>query len=133
MDSWINNLPLELQIIKTEEFIDPVLPIEDSETILGEFTEDEKRLFTLLANYTKSGAKLLVELQFQKTSGKDQEDLKRLSARHKILGEIFWYTIRESHHLFTLDIGIREGFLIVELPKGSDSVLTNLKDLLSNL
>jgi len=124
MSTFLELLPLELKQVK--DFIEPEEELKPKETIIGEMSDDHKRLYTLSRYMIKEALDLLASLAI---SVKDKESLlaksRQLKTKVSILHELFWLEIKDDFDLWNTDgtIGVRQGFKVVvykEEDRGED-------------
>lgn len=128
MGTLLKLLPMELSELKPKDFIDACSDLEKGEKAIGEMSDEEKRLHTLWRRAVIEGKKLKAELELLSDEDRERtiQQLLILDKRVRILKELFWYTVNEDHHLWSLDnIGIRRGFKIVTF-KGQPNPLQGL-------
>lgn len=114
--TWLNNLQMELDVIPPEEFVEPEWELKPpDEVIVGDMTDDLKRLFTLLRSYFRETEMSKVNTQFSSTDDRASQQARANELMHKTdtLDRIFWTAIGENYNLWEHpQVFIRKGFKI---------------------
>jgi len=111
-------LPLEMAELSDGDYIDPRQPVGRGEKVLGTLSDDEKKMYTLRVR-TISTLKHL-EADFDLTNGTNERfrvktEIQRLVSRVEILDKLFWDMVNNDHNTWSVNIGVRKGFVIVEM------------------
>lgn len=117
MSTLLKLLPLEMAELSDGDYIDPRQPIGRGEKVLGTLSDDEKKMYTLRVR-TISTLKHL-EADFDLATGTERTrvktEIQRLTSRVEILDKLFWDMVNNDHNTWSANIGVRKGFVIVEM------------------
>jgi|SRR3989344_2526532 len=112
---WIESLPKELDEIK--EFIDPTVEIESNDIVVGDATNEMKRLYTLSRKYEEIFTRMAVEARYAKNENEQIKAIKKATEanqKRETLLEIFWICIKDYFELWGKNsVGIRKGYKII--------------------
>ena len=112
---WIEFLPKELDEIK--EFIDPTVEIESNDIVVGDATNEMKRLYTLSRKYEEIFTRMAVEARYAKNENEQIKAIKKATEanqKRETLLEIFWICIKDYFELWGKNsVGIRKGYKII--------------------
>ena len=116
--TWLANLALELQQIEPTEFIDSRIVINpDIDTVVGEMTDDHKRLYTLCQNIERTAAEALVEANYTQDETARQRAEARVrecKKKSEAILNLFWISVNDHFNLWSHDsTGVRKGFQVV--------------------
>lgn len=122
---FFGKLMEELNAIDPAKYDLPEAEVKEGEDVLGEATEESKKLWTLKEQYLKRHNDLAHEFDtIASDSEKDavKEDyLKRLAHLRfmvDLLAELFWASIKDSLNImWNRKIGVRVGWKIVDVPE----------------
>lgn len=114
MSTLLGMLPLELQLIT--DYIEPKNPVEKNETVIGQMTDDHKKLYTLWLSTDKRIAELALEHRFGKLDDEQNALVHQLYSKSKVLKLLFWTAINDEFNIWAHDetTGVREGYTVVE-------------------
>lgn len=123
MSNWIKILPMALREIEKGEFCDPEKEVNlEEDHVVGEMSEDLKRIYTTWINLQESADRAILEAKYAK--GDDQRKeltgrAKELHAKTEALEIIFWISVRDEFELWDKSsIGVRKNFQIVWSDEG---------------
>ena len=112
---WIEFLPKELDEIK--EFIDPPMEVESDDIVVGDATDEMKRLYTLSCKYEEIFTRMAVEARYAKNENEQIKARKKMTEanqKRETLLEIFWICIKDYFELWGKNsVGIRKGYKII--------------------
>ena len=105
---------MELQ--EVSDFLEPNREIERNDHVVGEMSDDLKKLYTLWNSTMKSAMQLQMERMFGQV--KDKDDWKarfdEITDKIEILQRLFWFAVKAEHNLWGYpSIGVRKGFTVV--------------------
>ena len=113
----IELLGIEMAELKKEDLIEPEYPIEEGETIMGEMTEKQIKLYTIAAKMKKAAAEAAIEARFGRDNKLRTEAAKKtMEAKTKadIIMDIMWADIKDTCDLWEYpSIGIRQGYKVI--------------------
>lgn len=114
MSTWIKLLPLEINEIKPDDYIEPAFPLEKRDHEVGAMTDELKKLYTLWRLVEKEAAQTYIEFKYSKTHD-DSILMKSVELRDKseILKELFWVSLKDEFKLWAKDVGVRKGYIVV--------------------
>lgn len=115
--SWFRMLPIEMEMITTDEMIEPEgRDVETNETAVATADLDIKKLYTLMIKTEEKATRTLVDARYERDHEKKQQ-LRTQAIAQKgkadVLREILFSVIRDTYNLWDENIGIRAGWLIV--------------------
>ena len=133
--SWLKILPMELSSIDAKEFIEPDEKIDQrADVVVGEASDDLKRIYTLVNKLQEVGARYAVDARFSKDNRFRLDAEKRafeLKRKVDTLLDIFWITLKDDFDLWDKDsVGIRKGWKVTYR---KDGLPTTFLDILKNL
>mgnify|MGYP005820954337 CR=1 FL=1 len=116
--TWLKSLPLEISMVEVSNTLVPKQEVGPQDHVLGEVSEDLKRLFALRTSVVKQGAQLMVDANFGGSEGMSKEDIHRkmieLKNKGEVLNRLFWVGIYEQFNCWEhSSIGVRNGWLAV--------------------
>ena len=111
MSTFIKLLPLELAEIK--EFQEPTADIEDGDHVVGDMSEDLKKLWTLWKQSAYRASELKLQLRYgQQNVTKAQTT--EAETKAEVLNIIFWIAIHDEFSLWDKEsTGVRKGYKVV--------------------
>ena len=133
--SWLKILPMELSSIDAKEFIEPDEKIDQrADVVVGEASDDLKRIYTLVNKLQEVGARYAVDARFSKDNRFRLDAEKRafeLKRKVDTLLDIFWITLKDDFDLWDKDsVGIRKGWKVTYR---KDGLPNTFLDILKNL
>lgn len=132
--SWLKILAMELSGLGPNEIIEPETEVDKSDVVVGEASDDLKRIYTLAEKLREAGARYTVDARFSKDN-RLRADLQRkvyeLSQKVETLMQIFWITLKDDFNLWDKNsIGVRKGWKVAYSKNDSP---TTFLDILKNL
>ena len=139
MSTWLKLLPLELSEIT--EYVEPQTELDPQKFhVLGEMTEDLKKLYTLWFTLAKQKDEYLLAARYAKDEKEEKLNLTRaieLGEKTEVVKQIFWISLRDEFNLWNklvideVMIGVSKGFKVVwsERPSGPRNLLDYLRGL----
>lgn len=118
MSTWWKLIQLELDEIKN--FTEPTGDVQPKETIIGEATEEIKKLYTMWQSVEKSAALEMLKYRYDGLVTDEQKGkIIELKARASIVESLFWLAVNEEYNLWPHDAtsGIRKGWHVVEFER----------------
>ena len=136
MSTWLKLLPLELQSIPEREYINPKAKVDPKKDhIVGDMTEDQKKLYTRWLNLEQVFEQTLLEAKYETDEDKQKKLLIKVEELHtkaEVVKEIFWISVRDEFELWGKGaIGVRKGFKVVWSEEENEP--KTLRDFLSRL
>ena len=133
--SWLKILPMELANIDAGEFSEPDDEVDPkSDIVVGEASDDLKRIYTLSERLREAGARYSIDARFSKDNRLRSDAGKKayeLAKKIEVLKEIFWITLKDDFDLWNKDsVGIRKGWKVTYR---KDGLSTTFLDFLKNL
>ena len=133
--SWLKILPMELVNINANEFSEPDDEVDPRfDVVVGEASDDLRRIYTLAERLLEAGARYSVDAQFSKDNRLRSDAGKKayeLAKKIEVLKEIFWITLKDDFDLWNKDsVGIRKGWKVTYR---KDGLPTTFLDILKNL
>src|SRR3989344_3670549 len=115
--SWLKILPMELSSIDAKEFIEPDEKIDQrADVVVGEASDDLKRIYTLVNKLQEVGARYSIDARFSKDNRLRSDAGKKayeLAKKIEVLMEIFWIALKDDFDLWDKDsVGIRKGWKV---------------------
>lgn len=106
----LDELAAEIESVKDEDLIDQV-PLESGEKVIGQMSDDLKRIFTLMVKHNRkwTEAAFKIVLAGQQPTPEDEEH----NYKHKVYQSLLWEGVRRSLAEFHDPIAVRRGGLIV--------------------
>ena len=132
--SWLKILPMELENIDAKELDEPGEEVDPrSDVVVGEASDDLKRIYTLVNKLQEAAARYSIDARFSKDNRlRSDAEKKTYELKRKIetLMEIFWITLKDDFDLWDKDsVGIRKGWKVTYRKDGSP---TTFLDILKN-
>lgn len=125
--SWPKILIMELSGI--DEFTEPEENVVKSDCVIGEASEDLKRIYTFAEKLRETGARYVIDARFSKNTQFRIESKKKLceiQAKIEAVMAIFWITLRDNFDLWDKEgVGIRKGWKVVYRKSESQNTLLN--------
>ena len=115
MSTFLKLLPLELNGIEPDDYVQPKAPLGNRENQVGVMSDDLKKLYTLWNNLEKDASQHLLDYKYSNR----QDDLllakaAELGSKAEIVKGLFWVSFNDEFELWNKrNIGIREGFIAV--------------------
>ena len=133
--SWLKILPMELANIDAKELVEPGEEVDPrSDVVVGEASDDLKRIYTLTEKLQEAGVRYSVDARFSKDNNLRSDAEKKvyeLQDKFETLMRIFWITLRDDFNLWGKDsVGIRKGWKVTYCKGGHP---TSFLDILKNL
>lgn len=134
MSTFLKLLPLELQDVK--EYHEPEGELGSNDHIVGEASEDIRKLFTYGKNLQKRYVTLEMEMKLTDNLSKRGEletQHQEFQAKARVISQLFWIAVRDEFSLWDKpDVGIRQGYQVVWIDEEQKPPTpgTSLKDLL---
>ncbi len=131
MSTFIKLLPLEMADIKT--YSEPHQKITPNDNIVGDMSDDLKKLLTITILSGRKFAEMQVERKFGNLENDENWEGKFREAQEKteLLTKIFWVAVRDEFSMWDKgSIGVRKGFKVVWLDESSGSFMDFLNNLL---
>jgi hypothetical protein len=114
---WINNLSLELQMIKDDELINPTETKQMGDNSAGFMSEQLKRLYTLGRELSSKSTRCQADYEIASTDEKRHEAMKnglRFADKANIIRDILYYELAEDFDLWDKpSVAIRSNFEVV--------------------
>jgi len=129
---WLKFLLIELSEIKMEDFIEPSGDIGPADREVGQMTEDQKKIFTLVQKNERAAAEYLINGRYAQNDNVRNEALKKaseLKQKSDTLREIMWISIKDEFGLWAESIGVRKGFKVVTTSPSSPNFLDFLRNI----
>ena len=104
----------------------PTDPVQDSEKVIAKIDDVFiRRLYSLFSFYRRESLHALVDLRYSATL--EDSTSGRLSNKADTLRELFWWMVHEtySHHP-NYTIGVRSGWVLVQVPQNSENPIKKL-------
>jgi len=133
--SWLKILPMELANIDAKELVEPGEEVDPrSDVVVGEASDDLKRIYTLTEKLQEAGVRYSVDARFSKDNNLRSDAEKKVYELHdklEALMRIFWITLKDDFNLWGKDsVGIRKGWKVTYCKGGHP---TSFLDILKNL
>ena len=133
--SWLKILPMELANIDAKELVEPGEEVDPrSDVVVGEASDDLKRIYTLTEKLQEAGVRYSVDARFSKDNNLRSDAGKKVYELHdklEALMRIFWITLKDDFNLWGKDsVGIRKGWKVTYRKGGAP---TTFLDILKNL
>ena len=133
--SWLKILPMELSNIDAKELVEPGEEVDPrSDVVVGEASDDLKRIYTLTEKLQEAGVRYSVDARFSKDNNLRSDAEKKVYELHdklEALMRIFWITLKDDFNLWGKDsVGIRKGWKVTYCKGGHP---TSFLDILKNL
>ena len=133
--SWLKILPMELANIDAKELVEPGEEVDPrSDVVVGEASDDLKRIYTLTEKLQEAGVRYSVDARFSKDNNLRSDAEKKVYELHdklEALMRIFWITLKDDFNLWGKDsVGIRKGWKVTYKKGGAP---TTFLDILKNL
>ena len=133
--SWLKILPMELANIDAKELVEPGEEVDPrSDVVVGEASDDLKRIYTLTEKLQEAGVRYSVDARFSKDNNLRSDAEKKVYELHdklEALMRIFWITLKDDFNLWGKDsVGIRKGWKVTYRKGGAP---TTFLDILKNL
>ena len=133
--SWLKILPMELENIDAKELDEPGEEVDPrSDVVVGEASDDLKRIYTLTEKLQEAGVRYSVDARFSKDNNLRSDAEKKVYELHdklEALMRIFWITLKDDFNLWGKDsVGIRKGWKVTYCKGGHP---TSFLDILKNL
>lgn len=109
----------EAQAIPLEEVDNPDPQVADAEEVIGELSDNQKKLYTLKNRLIDEGKRLSM-MQILHHNPEMNNRLFELVHKHALLHELFWSSIMYDLNAWTANLGVRRGWLIVNCPDSSN-------------
>jgi hypothetical protein len=123
-NNWLDILQSQLAEISEKDLIEPDDSVGKNDTVIGQMTEWQKRLYTYRERLKREGYEVNGQYQFAR---KDQKvnyraRLHEISTKYKLVNALLWLDIREQNWQWESEIGIRENWTIVETRDDSEGI-----------
>ena len=113
---WLSNLHLELDMLKPEDYIEPQWERSSKETIVGELSDDLKRVFTLYIIYQKAAAQASVDMTFATVDEKEtaKGKVNENESKAALLNRMLWHGVHDKFDLWHHPIvGVRQNYQVI--------------------
>ena len=131
MSTWLKLLPLEIK--EVNDLGEPDTEVNIHDHIVGELSNDLRKLYTMWKKTTEVAARTKVDLLFSNSKHKEELDRRfsELSSKSEALREIFWIGVHDEHDLWSKDsVGVRRGWKVVWSDSSSGP---NLRDIIGGM
>jgi len=136
MSTWLKLLPVELGEITEKEYIEPQEELDPQKFhIVGEMTDDLKRLYTLWLVLSKERDECALTAKYAKDEREEKLNIAKyaeLEEKTDVVKRIFWISLRDEFGLWNkldgIRVGVSKGFKVVwaERPPRGRSFLDGL-------
>lgn len=111
MSTFINLLPIELQ--EVEEYKEPDMNMEKGDHIVGDMSDDLKKLYTLWRQFSYRADELKLQLRYGRQNvGK--AEVAEISTKAEALRALFWIAVADEFELWDRgNTGVRKGYKVV--------------------
>ena len=132
--SWLKMLAMELSSIDIKEIIEPNEEVDPRlDVVVGEASDDLKRIYTLVNKLQEAGARYSIDARFSRDNSlraDAKKKMQELKDKIETLMKIFWIVLKDDFDLWDKDIvGIRKGWKVT-YSKGERP--TSFLDILKN-
>lgn len=116
MSTWLKLLPLEMTTV--EDFREPTDKIDPRyDHIVGEMSDDLKRLYTLWMQIDRESERLAHEAKWESDEAKKRQlvtNVYEIYKKAEILQEIFWISLKDDYQLWDKpSVGVRKNYQVV--------------------
>ena len=123
---WLDVLRMELDALVGPDFAEPRLEVSTDDHIVGEASDELRRLYNLRERYLKRCTEEEVRSRFARTNDEAREAIdlaKEYRSRAKMADAIFWAALKDNYSLWQKPtVGIRQGWKVVWSEEGGVSV-----------
>lgn len=111
MSTFIRLLPLELQ--EVQEYKEPDMQVEKGDHIVGDMSDDLKKLYTLWRQFSYRASELTLQLEYGRQNvGK--AEVNEIKTKAEVLRDLFWIAVSDEFELWDRNrTGVRKGFKVV--------------------
>lgn len=110
MSTFVKLIPMELDLITQDAFIEPTEPVTKKDHVVGNMDDELKRLWTLYIQYQKKAEIAEVEARY----GGNIAEAQSLAMRTHALDSIFWIAVNDKHQTWDKpSMGVRSGWKVV--------------------
>jgi hypothetical protein len=117
MSTWFKMLNMELDEIT--EYVDDGAPKKENETVIGEMSDEHKKLYTLWRRMQHAADIKATDLNYTSHDKRPALILEaaELGMKAETLQKILWTAIGEDLHTWDKqNLSIRQGWIVVEFP-----------------
>jgi hypothetical protein len=99
---------------------------KESETVIGIAGAWVQRAFSLASYYRRERDRLSVEARYEDQSDRTSDEMYRAHAKHDILMELVWYSLRKQFDTTIPNVGLRKNWEFVEAEPGPRDLLRQM-------
>lgn len=109
----------EVLAIEDKDLVDVEQDFKPEDTVIGDMTPYQKRVFTMAEKCRDAGLALIDPLQAMLghvPRNEDSAKARQLYLKREFLYAILWFSLMESTNTWLENVGIRKGWKIVRFP-----------------
>lgn len=134
MTTWLDSLLMEINNISLEGAPEPQTELSEEDHVVGEATEEMKRLYAAAQNWERQAAEAYVAARYEPDDEKKRQHAvyaASMANKSSVTMDIFWIEATDAFDLWgKIGIGIRKGWQIVWQDRSDVSLLDVLGGLL---
>lgn len=131
---YMKLLPLELGQLKDEQLLEPESEIRYNDVVVGEMTDIQKKLYTLMSLKERATDEYLVAYKYETDDSKKREIFgtgSKCAFEARLLNCLFWMSVNDEFSLWEYEkCGARKGWKIV---RSKRTMNTNFLDFLQDM